>query len=180
MKTFTLKAAMIAGKPRKPHPDSIPAKKGKKEITPKPHKVLVGPGGQEVRRDWLLIDAKDVVLGRLATKVATLLRGKHKPTFTPNMDMGDFVVIVNAGKIKLTGAKDENKMYYRHTGYPGGLKTETYGSLRERCPDYMVWLAVKRMLPRNKLRNHYLRKLKVYGEDKHPHVAQQPKSISVA
>jgi len=130
-------------------------------------------------RDWVLIDAKDMSLGRLASQVAARLRGKHRPIYTPGVDCGDFVVIVNADKIVLTGQKHDNKMYYWHTGYPGGIKSLSYGQLLEDTPDKMVWLAVKRMLPRNKLRKKYLGKLKVYAGTEHPHLAQQPKVIKL-
>jgi large subunit ribosomal protein L13 len=180
VKTFTLKAAFIAGKPRKAHSGSKAAKKGKAEIAPRPRPALFGVGGQEAKREWLLIDAKDLVLGRLASKIAIFLRGKHKPTFMPNMDMGDFVVVVNAGAIKLTGSKEDNKLAYWHTGYPGGIKSVSYGELREKDPFRMLTLAVKRMLPRNKLRKHFLRKLKVYAGSEHPHAAQQPRVVAVA
>lgn len=130
-------------------------------------------------REWVLVDAKDIPLGRLASQVAARLRGKHRPIFTPNVDCGDFVVIINADKIKLTGQKHDDKLYHWHTGYTGGIKSKTYGQLLENCPDKMVWLAVKRMLPRNKLRKRYLGKLKVYGGTEHPHVAQQPKAVKL-
>jgi len=130
-------------------------------------------------RDWVLVDAKDMPLGRLASQVAARLRGKHKPIFTPNVDCGDFVVVINADKIVLTGKKHDNKIFNWHTGYPGGIKALTYGQLLENTPDKMVWVAVKRMLPRNKLRKQYLGKLKVYAGTEHPHVAQQPKAIKL-
>ncbi|MBF0405834.1 MAG: 50S ribosomal protein L13 [Candidatus Riflebacteria bacterium] len=134
----------------------------------------------DVKREWFLVDAKDMVLGRLASLVAGVLRGKGKVQFTPNVDMGDFVVVVNAGKITLTGAKADDKFYYRHTGYPGGIKKVSYGDLRENRPEIMLTQAVKRMLPRNKLRKIFLRKLKIYSDDKHPHLAQQPKLLELA
>jgi large subunit ribosomal protein L13 len=130
-------------------------------------------------REWVLVDAKDMPLGRLASQVAARLRGKHRPIYTPNLDCGDFVVIVNADKIVLTGKKHDNKIYNWHTGYPGGIRALTYGQLLENTPDKMVWLAVKRMLPRNKLRKQYLGKLKVYAGTEHPHTAQQPKAIKL-
>jgi large subunit ribosomal protein L13 len=137
------------------------------------------PKKSDITRDWVLVDAKDMSLGRLASQVASRLRGKHKPIFAPNLDCGDFVVIVNADKIKLTGNKYEDKKYYWHTGYPGGIKSVSYGQLLDNKPDRMVWLAVKRMLPRNKLRKRFLRKLKVYSGSEHPHSAQQPKTIKL-
>ena len=138
------------------------------------------PKPSDAKRDWVVVDAKGMVLGRLATQVANLLRGKNKPTFSPHLDMGDFVVVVNADAIEMTGQKATDKRYYWHTGYPGGIKSVTYGELRENRPDRMLWLAVKRMLPRNKLRKRFLRKLKVYAGSEHPHVAQQPKKLDLA
>jgi large subunit ribosomal protein L13 len=132
------------------------------------------PKPGEIERQWHVIDASDVVLGRLATHVATLLRGKHKPTFAPHVDTGDFVVIVNAGKVALTGNKRETKVAYRHSGYPGGLKKINYGDLLERRPERAIELAVKGMLPHNKLGAKLIRKLKVYPGAEHPHAAQQP------
>lgn len=137
------------------------------------------PKSSDFTRDWVLVDAKDIPLGRLASQVAARLRGKHKPIFAPHLDCGDFVVIINADKIKLTGRKHDDKMHYWHTGYPGGIKSVSYGQLLENRPDRMLMLAVKRMLPRNKLRKRFLRKLKVYAGAEHPHTAQQPKSIKL-
>lgn len=134
----------------------------------------------EVDRKWLLVDAKGLVLGRLATQIATLLRGKHKPTFQPNLDMGDFVVVINAGQITLTGAKLLQKFAYWHSGYPNGLRAVNYRDMLAQKPDQMLWLAVKRMLPRNKLRKIWLRKLKVYADGDHPHTAQQPEKIEIS
>lgn len=133
----------------------------------------------EVTRDWVVVDAKDMPLGRLASQVAARLRGKHKVDYTPNVDCGDFVVVINAGKVTLTGAKETDKRYYWHTGYMGGIKSVTYGNLLENAPDKMLWLAVKRMLPRNKMRKRYLGKLKVYAGAEHPHTAQQPKAVKL-
>jgi large subunit ribosomal protein L13 len=132
------------------------------------------PKPGEIERQWLIIDASDVVLGRLATHAATLLRGKHKPTFAPHVDGGDFVVIVNAGKVALTGNKRQNKVAYRHSGYPGGLKQVSYEELLAKRPDHAVELAVKGMLPHNKLGRQLIKKLKVYPGAEHPHAAQQP------
>ena len=137
------------------------------------------PKKSDFTREWVIVDAKDMSLGRLASQIAARLRGKHKPIFAPNMDCGDFVVVINANEIKLTGKKETDKRYYWHTGYPGGIKSVTYGDLKENRPDRMVWLAVKRMLPRNKLRKRFLRKLKVYGGNEYPHAAQQPKAIEL-
>ncbi len=132
------------------------------------------PKQGDVQRQWHVIDATDVVLGRLATHTATLLRGKHKPIFAPHVDTGDFVVIVNAGKVALTGNKRETKIAYRHSGYPGGLKRVRYDELLSTRPERAIELAVKGMLPKNSLGRQMLRKLKVYAGPEHPHAAQQP------
>jgi large subunit ribosomal protein L13 len=134
------------------------------------------PKPADVQRDWIVIDAADVVLGRLASQTAALLRGKHKPTFAPHMDMGDFVIIVNAEKVALTGAKLEKKMAYRHSGYPGGLTATSYTELLEKHPTRAVEKAVRGMLPKNSLGRAQLKKLKVYAGAEHPHAAQQPKT----
>lgn len=136
------------------------------------------PKKSDFTREWVVVDAKDIPLGRLATHVAARLRGKHRPFFAPHLDCGDFVIIINADQIKLTGKKHTDKKHYWHTGYPGGIKSVTYGELLENKPEKMVWLAVKRMLPRNKLRKRHLGKLKVYGGAEHPHLAQQPTTIT--
>ncbi|MBD1372332.1 50S ribosomal protein L13 [Hazenella sp. IB182357] len=128
----------------------------------------------EIERKWYVVDAKGKTLGRLATEVATLLRGKHKPQFTPHVDTGDFVVIINAAEIELTGKKLDQKMYYRHTGYPGGLRSINARDLREKRPERMLELAVKGMLPKGSLGRQQLKKLKVYAGSEHPHSAQQP------
>jgi len=128
---------------------------------------------------WHVIDATDVVLGRLATHTASLLRGKHKPTFAPHMDMGDFVIIINADKVALTGAKREQKLAYRHSGYPGGLTAVSYAELLEKNPAKAVEKAVKGMLPHNKLGRQQLKKLKVYAGSEHPHAAQQPQPFLI-
>jgi len=133
----------------------------------------------DVQRDWYIIDASDVVLGRLATQVATLLRGKHKPTYTPNADTGDFVVVINADKVALSGNKREGKMAYRHSGYPGGLRAMPYGELLEKHPERAVEKAVRGMLPKNRLSRQQMTKLKVYAGAEHPHEAQQPKPFEI-
>lgn len=133
----------------------------------------------EAQRNWVLIDGKGQVLGRLASHVANVLRGKNKPTYAPNVDTGDFVIVINAHEIVLTGAKSTDKFHQWHTGYPGGFREITYGKLRDTTPDLMLWLAVKRMLPRNKLRKRFLHKLKIYAGAEHPHQAQQPKAIEL-
>jgi large subunit ribosomal protein L13 len=129
----------------------------------------------EVQRDWHVIDAADQTLGRLATQIATLLRGKHKPTFSPNLDGGDFVVVVNAEKVALLGRKPEQKMYYRHSGYPGGFKQIPYKRMLATHPDRILRLAVKGMLPKTRLGRQQITKLKIYAGPSHPHSAQQPK-----
>ncbi|WOF22247.1 50S ribosomal protein L13 [Microbacterium betulae] len=134
------------------------------------------PKAGEAQREWLVIDATDVVLGRLASHAAALLRGKHKATFAPHMDMGDFVIIVNADKVALTGQKLQQKKAYRHSGYPGGLKSVTYAELLEKNPVRAVEKAVRGMLPKNTLGREQLAKLKVYTGSEHPHAAQQPKT----
>jgi large subunit ribosomal protein L13 len=137
------------------------------------------PKPGEIERQWHIIDASDVVLGRLATHTATLLRGKHKPTFAPHMDTGDFVVIINAGKVALTGNKRQTKVAYRHSGYPGGLKQIGYEELLSKRPEKAIELAVKGMLPHNKLARQIIKKLKVYPGAEHPHAAQQPKPFEI-
>jgi large subunit ribosomal protein L13 len=133
------------------------------------------PKPGEIERQWHVIDASDVVLGRLATHAATLLRGKHKPTFAPHVDMGDFVVVINASKVALTGNKRATKVAYRHSGYPGGLKQVGYEELLSTRPERAVEIAVKGMLPHNRLGRKLIGKLKVYAGPEHPHAAQQPK-----
>lgn len=136
------------------------------------------PKPGEITRDWVVIDAEDVVLGRLAATAATLLRGKHKPTFAPHVDGGDFVVVINAEKIALTGKKHTDKKAFRHTGSPGGLREVSYGELIEKNPRKAVELAVWGMLPKNRLGRQLIKKLKVYAGPEHPHKAQQPKSYT--
>lgn len=135
----------------------------------------------DISRDWWIIDAQDIVLGRMASHVAKLLRGKHKPMFTPSMDCGDHVIIINADKVKLTGKKTTDKVYYRHTGFPGGIKSTTPENiLRSEHPQRVVKKAIERMLPKGPLGNAQFKKLKVYGGTEHPHEAQQPKSLDFA
>jgi large subunit ribosomal protein L13 len=133
------------------------------------------PKPADIQREWIIIDAQDVVLGRLASHVAVLLRGKHKPTFAQHMDMGDYVIVVNAEKVALTGSKLSQKMAYRHSGYPGGLSAMKYSELLEKHPVRAVEKAIRGMLPKNSLGADQFRKLKVYAGAEHPHVAQQPK-----
>jgi large subunit ribosomal protein L13 len=131
------------------------------------------------QRQWWVIDAQNQPLGRVASRVATLLRGKHKPTFTPNVDVGDFVIVVNATQIKVTGNKADNKLYYRHSGYPGGITQRSYSELLAKKPDAPLTLAVRGMLPKNVLGRQLIKKLKVYPTGAHPHVAQQPQALSL-
>ncbi len=133
----------------------------------------------DIRRKWDVVDAQDQVLGRLASRVAVLLRGKHKPTFTPHVDTGDHVVVVNAQAVRLTGDKFRSKIYYHHTGYPGGLKYTTAGTLKGTKPERLIQYAVQGMLPKNKLGRVMLKKLHVYSGPDHPHQAQQPESLSL-
>lgn len=137
------------------------------------------PKAGEVTREWLVIDATDVVLGRLASQSATLLRGKHKPVFAPHVDTGDFVIIINADKVALTGNKREQKMDYRHSGYPGGLRATSYADLLDSDPRRAVEKAVRGMLPHNKIGRQQMTKLKVYSGPDHPHAAQQPTPYSI-
>jgi large subunit ribosomal protein L13 len=132
------------------------------------------PKESDIQSAWHVIDAEGIVLGRLATEVAHLLRGKHKPTFAPNVDMGDHVVVVNASKLDISLRKAEGKLYYRHSGYPGGIRSENLSHLLERNPERVVRLAVRGMLPKSRLGRSQLRKLKVYAGPTHPHAAQQP------
>ena len=133
----------------------------------------------EVDRQWWVVDAAGIPLGRLASQVAHVLRGKHKPIFTPHVDVGDHVVVINADKVVLTGRKKEQKMYYRHSGYPGGLRATPYGELLAKRPEFMVEKAVKGMLPKNKLGRRMGRKVKVYSGPDHPHEAQSPKDLEI-
>jgi large subunit ribosomal protein L13 len=137
------------------------------------------PTPADADRRWHVVDAAGVPLGRMATQVARLLMGKHKPTYAPHMDMGDFVVVVNAEKTVLTGRKEEQKVYYRHTGRPGSLKSETAGERRQRRPQMLVEDAVRRMLPKNRMGRALYRKLKVYAGPDHPHQAQQPEPFDL-
>ena len=137
------------------------------------------PKPSEITREWHVIDAQDVVLGRLAVQAATLLRGKHKPTFAPHVDGGDFVVVINASKIHLSGNKRTDKMAYRHSGRPGGLKQVSYGELLDRDARKAVELAVWGMLPKNKLSHKLIHKLKVYSGPEHPHSAQKPQQFEI-
>jgi large subunit ribosomal protein L13 len=141
-----------------------------KTFSAKPH---------EVQRVWYLIDAEDKVLGRVATEIARRLRGKHKPEFTPHVDTGDYIVVVNAAKLRVTGNKALDKKYYRHSGFPGGIYETTFGKMQERAPGRALEKAVKGMLPKGPLGYAMFKKLKVYAEATHPHAAQQPQSLAL-
>ncbi len=133
----------------------------------------------DIEKKWFVIDAEGQVLGRLASKVATILRGKHKPIWAPHMDVGDFVIVVNADKIRLTGRKAEQKVYYRHSRYPGGLKSIQYDRIMAKRPEFVLEQAVKGMLPHNKLGRQMFKKLKLYASPDHPHTAQQPEKLEL-
>lgn len=133
----------------------------------------------EIERDWWIVDATDQTLGRLSSKIAQILRGKHKPTFVPHLDNGDFVIVTNAEKVKVTGNKEEQKTYFRHSGYPGGDRKLSLAHLREKHPERIIEYAVKGMLPHNRLGRVQLKKMKVYAGDVHPHEAQQPKPLDI-
>lgn len=137
------------------------------------------PKKDDIKRNWYLVDAKGKILGRVATKIAELLIGKGKTTFTPSVDLGDFVVVVNAKDIVLTGKKWKQKTYYWHTGYPGGFRSTTAEKLRNEKPEEILWQAVYGMLPKNKLRDHRINRLKIYVTDSHPHIAQNPVQLSL-
>lgn len=134
---------------------------------------------QTVKRDWYVVDASGKTLGRLASEIATRLRGKHKPEYTPHVDTGDYIVVVNAKDVAVTGAKATDKQYYRHTGYPGGLKSINFEKLRDKAPERIIESAVKGMLPKNPLGRAMFAKLKVYAGAEHPHSAQQPISLDI-
>lgn len=134
---------------------------------------------QNVEHNWLLLDAEGQTLGRVAAEIATRLRGKHKPEYTPHVDTGDYIVVVNADKVRVTGNKAKNKMYHHHTGFPGGLKTFSFEKLIERSPERVLKLAVKGMLPRTPLGRAMFKKLKVYAGNEHPHAAQQPQTLQL-
>ena len=135
--------------------------------------------GHEVQRDWFVIDATDKILGRVASEVARRLRGKHKPEFTPHVDTGDYIIVVNAGKLRVTGAKSTDKIYYRHSGYPGGISATNFRDMQTKFPGRALEKAVKGMLPKGPLGYAMIKKLKVYGGAEHPHTAQQPKVLEI-
>jgi large subunit ribosomal protein L13 len=134
---------------------------------------------QDITQEWFIVDAKDKILGRLAAKLAHILRGKHKVIFTPHMDTGDFVVVTNADKLVVSGQKTAQKIYYRHTGYPGGIYSRTFSQMLDKCPEKILIHAVKGMLPKGPLGYAMLKKLKVYAGESHPHNAQQPKTLEI-
>ena len=133
----------------------------------------------EVKRQWYVVDAQEQVLGRLATQVATRLKGKHKPIYTPHVDTGDYIVVINAEKVHVTGNKEDQKLYQWHTGHPGGIKSRDLKSMRARSPESIIESAVKGMMPKNKLGREMMSKLKVYAGDVHPHIAQQPEELKL-
>jgi len=133
----------------------------------------------QIEREWYIVDATDKKLGRLASNIAQIIRGKHKPFFTPNLDMGDFVVVINADKVALSGNKGEQKEYWRHTGYPGGQKTVSFKAMKEKYPERIISSAVKGMLPHNRLGRKLFNHLKVYSGNNHPHASQNPKVLEV-
>ena len=137
------------------------------------------PKQNELNHDWFIIDASGKTLGRMATEIAHRLRGKHKSEYAPHMDNGDYVVVINAEKVKVTGNKGTDKIYHSHTGYPGGIKSISFDKLLEKAPERTIQSAVKGMLPKNPLGRQMFRKLKVYSGSEHPHVAQQPKTIEI-
>ena len=137
------------------------------------------PTPADIERSWYVVDAEGIPLGRLASEVAQILRGKHKPTFAPHMDMGDYVIIVNADKVAVTGNKETQKVYYRHSGYPGGLRSDTLAKMRIDHPDRLVTNAVRGMIPKNLLGRQTLSKLKVYADAEHPHEAQKPQPLTL-
>jgi large subunit ribosomal protein L13 len=134
---------------------------------------------EEIEREWYVVDAKDQTLGRLASKIAPIIRGKHKPTFTPHLDCGDFVVVINAEKVRVTGRKLDQKLYHRHSGYPGGLTSITLRDQLDKHPERVLQAAVRGMLPKTKLGRRMIKKLKVYAGDEHPHQAQHPKPLEL-
>lgn len=141
-----------------------------KTYTPKP---------EDIQREWFVVDAKDQTLGRLASQIAHILRGKHKPMFSPHMDVGDYIIVINCEKIRVTGKKLEEKMYYRHSGYPGGLRSVTLRQQLDKFPERVIQAAVRGMLPKNRLGRQMIKKLKIYAGESHPHEAQQPRVLEV-
>ncbi len=146
---------------------------------PNPNRPTTSARSSEVERNWYVVDAGGKVLGRIASQIARVLRGKHKPTYTPHVDTGDFVIVINAADVALTGRKRENKTYYRHTGYAGGIRQVKAGRLLETHPERVMEAAVRGMLPRGPLGRRMFRKLKVYGGPQHPHAAQKPEPLEI-
>ena len=142
-------------------------------------KKTYSPKAKEIDRKWYVVDATGQTLGRLASRIAHVLRGKHKPSFSPHLDMGDHVIVVNADKVAVTGRKEERKVYYRHTGYPGGIRTTSYREMMEKHPERVIAMAVRGMLPRNVLGRRTLKKLRVYAGPEHRHAAQKPEELIV-
>ena len=138
------------------------------------------PTPKDINRQWYVVDAQDLVLGRLASQIAHRLRGKHKPEFAPHMDLGDFIVVVNCDKVKVTGKKMQDKKYYRHSGWVGGLRTTALGDMLREKPERLIMMAVRGMLPKNKLGHAMLKKLKVYAGPEHPHAAQNPQPLTLS
>ena len=137
------------------------------------------PKAAEIEKKWYLVDANDKILGRLATEIAKVLSGKNKPIYTPHLDVGDFVVVINAGKVKVTGGKEQKKIYYHYSGYPGGMKERTYQQVLDKRPEMIIRHAVRGMLPKSSLGRKMFKKLKVYPGEKHPHQAQQPERLEL-
>jgi large subunit ribosomal protein L13 len=173
---------------RKRRSARLPTTRGRRSYTcPLPRAVKRGlfhvktyvANSNDRQREWLVVDATGLTLGRLATRIADALRGKNKPEYTPHVDTGDFVIVINAEKISVTGKKMTDKKYYRHSGYPGGLKTRTLAEMLERRPEEVIRKAVKGMLPRNRLARKQITKLKVYAGPEHPHVAQKPQTMEI-
>ncbi len=133
----------------------------------------------EVKRQWYVVDAEGQILGRMASRIADVLRGKHKPCYTPNVDTGDFVIVINADKVAVTGKKEQQKVYQRYSGYPGGLREIKYAEMLQKHPDRVIRLAVERMIPKNKLGRRVVKKLKVYSGPEHPHQAQKPEVLTI-
>ena len=166
---------IVVGRPVRPSPDRDTHENAWKVLRVRTYT----PKADEITRDWYVIDAEGLVLGRMATEVARILRGKHKPTFTPHLDTGDHVIIVNADKVVLTSGKADRKDVHRHTGYPGGLRTQTYAEALARRPEEAVRRTVRGMIPKNRLGRQMLRKLKVYAGPTHPHAAQAPQPLEL-
>jgi large subunit ribosomal protein L13 len=144
------------------------------------HQRTFSPTPADIDRRWYIVDAAGAPLGRLASEVAQVLRGKGKPTFAPHVDGGDYVVVINAEKVAVSGSKETEKHYYRHSGFPGGLRSDSLGAVRETQPDRLIWAAVKGMLPKNRLGRQMIRKLKVYSGSEHPHRSQAPEMLEFA